>query len=400
MIRMGLELNKLTHKVDALGANAEKRLANINKRLPVVQATFTAASAEQESLRKKAESVIAKQIRWAGAIPTDEPIRASFEKPEHPDRANIIAADGSQIPLDRHAIAQYYVINIGSIVFRHGLPDAPSVFTSPEVFFEDEDIYFEDNTLTTEMINAKRDLRELGELARLAQIESAAAPTVTFVDNSLLLYIVLRESNQSFSDRIIKEYLEHLTAIQQSGAAVAGVVDRPGSANIVRLLHLSTLEMDEIVPDNLRRVSDPFLHFRDETLFEFLKPGERSALFVLASPANKTYYEPFGHRVYFFFLNAGGRGTGNILRVEIPEWVAKDKMKLDLVHASIVEQSKMTNGYPYVFIRADEIAVVSSNEREQFQQMVMGSLIKRGFSPSVSQKQFGKELTRTGKRWR
>ena len=81
MIRMGLELNKLTHKVDALGANAEKRLADLNKRLPVVQATFTAASAEQESLRKKAESVIAKQIRWAGAIPTDEPIRARLKNP-------------------------------------------------------------------------------------------------------------------------------------------------------------------------------------------------------------------------------------------------------------------------------------------------------------------------------
>lgn len=399
MIHMGLELNKLTHKVDSLGANAEKRLADLTKRLPVVQATFTAASSEQDKIRQKAEAVIAKQIRWAGAIPTDEPIDAAFPLPAHPSRVNIIAADGSQIYPDRHALALYYVINIGSIVFRHGLPEAPSVFTSPEVFFEDEDIYFEENTLTTEMINAKRDLRELGELARLAGIESAAAPTVTFVDNSLLLYIVLREANQSFSDGIIKEYLEHLTTIQKSGAAVAGVVDRPGSANIIRLLHLSTLEMNEIVPDNLRHVSAPFLHFHDETLFEFLKPGERSALFVLASPANKTYYEPFGHRIYFFFLNAGGRGAGNILRVEIPEWVAKDKTKLDLVHASIVEQSKMT-GYPYVFIRADEIAVVSSNERGQFEQMVLGSLIKRGFAPSVSQKQFGKELTRTGKRWR
>ena len=133
-------------------------------------------------------------------------------------------------------------------------------------------------------------------------------------------------------------------------------------------------------------------------LFDFLQPGERSALFVNASPANLDHYKPRGHTIYLFYLNAGRPGKDALLRVEVPEWVAQDPAQLDLVHAAIVEQCKVSDGFPYVLMRAHELAVVTMGERREFDQMVTGALIRRGLSPTISQKAQGKAWTGAGKR--
>ncbi len=58
-------------------------------------------------------------------------------------------------------------------------------------------------------------------------------------------------------------------------------------------------------------------------------------------------------------------------------------------------QSKVTDGFPYVLMRAHELAVVTMAERREFGQMVVGGLLRRGLSPSVSQKAQGKAWTGT-----
>ncbi|MEK7787779.1 MAG: DNA double-strand break repair nuclease NurA, partial [Chloroflexota bacterium] len=395
---MALELNKLTSSVDALGANAAKRLADLNERfLPAAEEMLKMIRADDDDLQKKIKA--ARKHRWAGAIPTDEPVDAVFATPPHPTRANIIAADGSQIYPDRHGIALYFLINIGSIVFRHGLDEAPGTSSTPQVFYEDDEMYYaeESSPINGEMVNAMRDVRELGELARLAETEAQTAPTVTLLDNGLLMFISLREQNRKFSEEITKTYLSHLDTLRASGAAPAGVVDRPRAANVVRLLNLAKMELKEIGPDTLRGVG-PFRGVTDAMVFGFLRPGERSAVFVNASPDNDLYYVPGGHTIYFFYLNAGRPGKDALLRIEIPQWIATDKTKLDLVHAAIVEQCRVSDGFPYVLMRAHELAVVTVNERREFEQMVIGSLIRRGLTPGISQKAQGKQWTGSGKK--
>jgi hypothetical protein len=393
---MALELNKLTQSVNALGENAARRLEELNERLPAAEALLRTISGKDDELRKKIET--ARRFRWAGAIPSGEAVGASFPPPPHPARANILAADGSQIYPDRHGVAMYYLINVGSIVFRHGLPEAPQCHSQPEVFYEDADLYEEDGGLIPGvMIDAERDIRELGELARLAGSEGAAAPTLALVDNGLLLYISLQTPNERLIDEVIRVYLSHLDSLKQSGAAVAGVVDRPRAQSVVRLLHLATLTPDEVGEERLRDLG-PFRHVNDGLLFSFLKPGQRSALFVNASPANLDRYQPRGHTIYFFYLNAGRPGKDSLLRVEVPEWVAQDRALLDLVHAALLEQCRVSDGFPYVLMRAHELAVVTVAERREFDQMVIGSLIRRGLSPGLSQKAQGKQWTGSGRR--
>ncbi len=247
------------------------------------------------------------------------------------------------------------------------------------------------------MIDAKRDLSELGERARLAKAEALAAPTLALLDNGLLLYIALQVQNQRLVDDFLRDYLSQLDALKASGAAVAGVVDRPRAASLVRLLRLSLLKPEEINEAELRRMGS-FEHITDALLLSFLRPGERSALFVNASPANQDRYQPCGHTIYFFYLNAGRPGKEALLRVEVPEWVARDPAKLSLAHAAIVEQCRVSSGFPYVLMRAHELAVVTASERRDFDQMVAGALIRQGLKPSISQKAQGKAWTGAARR--
>jgi hypothetical protein len=393
---MALELNKLTQQVNDLSADAAQRLIDLNERMPAARAVLNSLGVADEALQRKVQTAL--KHRWAGAIPTDEPVKASFALPPHPARVNVIAADGSQIYPDRHGVALYYLINVGSIVFRHGLSQAPSTFSQPEVFYEDAELYEEDGgQIPSARIDAERDIRELDELARSAELEHDSAPTVALLDNGLLLYFSLLTQDRKLIDEVMGTYLARLDRLKKSGATVAGVVDRPRAASVIRLLRLSTLEVEEIVEDQLRHLG-AFQHLTDAMLFDFLKPGERSAVFVHASPANQIYYRPRSHTIYFFYLNAGRPGKDSLLRVEVPEWVVQDKARLDLVHTAIVEQCRVSDGFPYVLMRAHELAVVTAAERREFDRMVMGGLMRRGLSPSVSQKAQGKAWTGAGRR--
>src|SRR5437660_321953 len=188
---MALELNKLTKDVNALGQNLAEKLAELAEQLPLAQAALNGIGVADEALRRKVEA--ARRLRWAGAIPTAEAVNEAFPLPAVPARYNVIAADGSQVYPDRHGVALYYLINIGSIVFRCGLPQAPSTSSRPEVFYQDEDLYEDEGGQKPKVkIDAERDRGELAELADLARADAAQAPTVALLDNGLLLDISLQ----------------------------------------------------------------------------------------------------------------------------------------------------------------------------------------------------------------
>ena len=393
---MALELNKLTKDVKALGENLAERLAELAEQLPAAQAALDAIGVADDTLRRKVEA--ARQHRWAGAIPTAEAVNEAFPLPAVPARYNVIAADGSQVYPDRHGVALYYLINIGSIVFRCGVPQAPDTSSRPKVYYEDDDLYEDEGGQKPKIkIDAERDWGELAELADLAGTEAAQAPTVALLDNGLLLYIYLLSDDQPLIRQLMNRYIDQLDRLAASGAAVAGVVDRPRAASVVRLLHLNGLAPQQITDEALRRLG-AWERLTDGALFEFLQPGERSALFMHASPANEIYYAPRGHNLYFFYVNAGRTGKSSLLRVEVPEWVAQDAAKLDLVHLALVEQSRVSDGFPYVLMRAHELAVVTLSERRSFDEMVMGALIRQKLRPGISQKAQGKAWTGAGRR--
>jgi hypothetical protein len=63
-----------------------------------------------------------------------------------------------------------------------------------------------------------------------------------------------------------------------------------------------------------------------------------------------------------------------------------------LLHAAIVEQCKVSPGYPYVLARAHEIAVVTNAERAEFDEMIATQLTRQGLEAQPSEKARQKAL--------
>ena len=108
---------------------------------------------------------------------------------------------------------------------------------------------------------------------------------------------------------------------------------------------------------------------RDRELFTaLLAPGERSALFISPSKIQKRYGK---NLVHFFYLIL----DEEIARSEIPQWVAQDEKRLNLVHTLVLDQCRRGQGYPVALGEAHEKAVITGADRDNFWQMVESSLI-------------------------
>jgi hypothetical protein len=334
-----------------------------------------------------------RNLHWRGAYPAgDELLQARIPCPPLPQRLNIIANDGSQVPIDRHAAALFYAINIGYIVYPHGTDRAPDVETIPSLHYREDEIFDRlGRLIPNALINAKRTVREIQNLANLATAYAKMEPPVVILSDGPLLWVqpgnTPQERRQNFTP-----YLEALDRLQKSGAALVGYVDRPGGNGVTSLLHLSTLGPDEIDEKNLGR--NDLVRLTDAQFFaDLLGPGERSALFIRQSPINRDYADA-GHEIYHCYLNVSAHPDRPIIiRLEMPIWVAQDPGRRNLVHAVVWQQSQIMGGYPYVLARAHELALISNDERQDLEEMVSGALRRRGLDPRTSEKAWQKALT-------
>jgi len=241
----------------------------------------------------------------------------------------------------------------------------------------------------------QRDLAELEILVdRVQQLGPQSEPVIALMDGQLPLRVIdlPYDQQQDWQDK----YVGLLDSLHQSQALPGAYIDRPRSTFVLALLHLAALEISSITEENLRR--SPFRHLTDLNLFDFLEPGQRSAVFtVRAKGLDK--YDYAGHTVHFFYLNVSRIPARPYLaRVEIPAWIAADGSALNTLHAAIIRQALITGGYPYVLARADELAVISNEEREAVEMMLALEMRRSGLIPEISSKQRHKNAFRSSRR--
>jgi len=391
-----LELSRLTGQMQAMGKEAAAR-QRLHTELVALARQWLDRHAEQaHQLRQPAQHIHA-------AIPTDEPIDISHPPPAPPERFTVIAADGSQIQPDRHGAALYYLVNVGSLVYRHGSGDTPEARSEPTLGYAETDVYENGMLVTGNLLDVRRDLAEIAHLADLCTAERVPPPSdgesnpiVALVDGTLLLW-VLEERSREWQQTKVMAYLDQLIRIRESGASIAAFTSRPRRTEVTRLLHLANVGGEK---DRALEEPNPLERLPDRALFRAtLPPGARSALFVSPSPVNETYYRPSGHTVHFFYLNLAKKEEDPVIaRIELPAWVAQDAEQVTLVHGAILAQSCITGDYPYALARADELAFISGPERDTLEQMVSTALLRAGVVPTLSPKAFYKTLTRSGRR--
>lgn len=392
---MSLDFTALLPELEDMGEHIARQRDARERLLPVAQRTLQrAASIDPDLMHAK---ILAAGDRWPGALPGPESIADHFAPSTLPASYSVIGADGSQVYPDRHAEALFYLVNIGGIRVTYGSDAPPSVFSRPTLAFTPEQLHLQgggqvDNTI----VNARRDVAEMSELARLASAKGEA-PTLALLDNGLLLWLLLQLGGQTYgeAETLLGEYLSQLDHLRESGAALAGYVDRPSSGNVLALLHLSQLPVDRIDEAHLR--DNPFRALADRDLFGWLPIGHRSARFVNASPVNQQF-KAAGHQIEFFYLNVGA--VGGIVRVEVPAWAAERPDLLAIIHAGILAQGKSTSGFPYVLARAHELAVVTQPERDTLLQILNRELLRQGIRPRPSTKSVTKRWIGSKRRHR
>jgi hypothetical protein len=403
---MGLEFNKIIDKVQKMGWWLSRRDPNLEDRLEEAIELFE-ASTDLEMIHRRINLVRQSSISgYRGAAPPDAPydeiLPTRVTRPALPPLATVIASDGSQIYPDRHTYPKYYLLNIGLFTYYHGIDRRPDQFTLPQLYYTGKALRDSRKRLINRRtVDARRSVREVEELSKIAwQLREEEGALITFVDNRLLFFV---GNDVTGGDKIMYSYQKSLVRLHRAGAILGGYVDSPqDSRQVIRLLHLLSLEESAIQHAPMRSLGK-FESLTDIMLFrKVLKPGERSAILTPNSPTNLEYKLKFGddYEIAFFFVNVARDIRPHIARVDMPMWVARDKAKVDALHAAVVQQCAIQGNkpYPYALTRADELAYVSGKDREKLEELIRIEMRKHHATASITPKLSSKFIARGFKR--
>jgi hypothetical protein len=183
--------------------------------------------------------------------------------------------------------------------------------------------------------------RTLLELKVALKVVDAYPDHTILMDYPLLPWI--SNTDPSYKKHI-QQYVKMIDNLK--GRRIAGIVSAPKSHLLTSLIALS---------DKLDGGQSQILQVSDTALVcAGLRTGERSAIFKYAGSRN-VVFQPQGIEICFFFILIRDR---DVVRVEIPDWIAHDPACVDLIHASILKDSEAL-GYSYALAMAHQEVVIS-----------------------------------------
>ncbi len=383
---MAIDFQQVYQKIREIGATAQQRKKTLEERRAHARFLLNLNSDNLDGLRRKLELVKEADPAIRCAAPLNEPLDFHAPPPESPLNAVLIAADGSQIFPSRHKPILYYLINIGVIVMEMGTGKSPEIFVDTDLHYDDDN---EIATPTESQIALRRDLAERKKMLEIC--ENYTGDIITITDGQLELWGAADNENLREFEKSIIDYLDTLRAFREKEIITAGYVDKPVANWLVRLLEITEISENEL--KNLRQFF-PLRGVTDLWIFsQILGKHERSAVFAFQAKTAEKYKNDLS--LHFFYLNIGDAKHPVIARVDIPRWVAQNETKLNLLHLSLIEQSRIMGNkpFPYLLHRAHEVAVVSFKEQDHVDQMLMLEIRRHdGDVSEISGKQSAKDL--------
>ena len=269
---------------------------------------------------------------------------------------SIVAADGSQVYPDRHTGTLCSMINIGTVIADYNQPKSSIQLNSkPYVHLFEEKDWFE----AIDIVNCRRQELEFKHALTQALTIERNERLVLF-DGSLIFWH-LENMDKKLHDTYITRYLALLDHYHKKNVLIAGYISMPKSKELVNLVRMQLSDFEPTTNDNHTLVD----HMLDTHVAQsYLKPFERTILFANHSPIVKLY--PDHLKPYFFYLHI----DSEIVRIEIPQWIAHDAKAVDFIVEAICDQSKKGFGYPVVLSEAHEQAVVKGPDRDFFYQII------------------------------
>lgn len=275
----------------------------------------------------------------------------------------VIGVDGSQIFPDRHQGSSCFLINVGTVFLRYGLHASAQLTSQPYVFSGSEQQADRLLTFTSmqETISLQRHTLELRHgLAALQQHKAQEIPQILLFDGSLLFWH-LAHKPEDVQCYYAGQYTAIFEELYQEQALVAGYISLPHSKELVNLLKFSLSGCDPLVYKELTMLD---LLLDKHIIAMYLEQGQRTGIFKSNAVVASLY--PDHMRPYFFYI----RGAQEVVRVEVPAWIARCAEKVALVASLIVDQMDKGHGYPVSLAEAHEQAVVKGVDRDFFYHLI------------------------------
>jgi len=396
---MTLDITRVYGQIEAMSGEMRSQRAGYTQRLAKSVDVLKSAASAQDALKRKIES---SRTSWLLAGLKED---IGSHKPPAPLPADfcVVGSDGSHIDVDRHHSERLFLLNMGVIYLQYGSnPDAEFI-SSPTLYFgpEMQNIRSADGKQTPIeglLLGIKREVEECRSLADMVCSTPSELPVLGLMDGSLIMWSLEGHNydkyviEQLLDEGMLKQFdrFHELNNTKQS--ALASYISFPRSADVSNVLRLHICPYDPVDCDRHchgkleGRPCDEIAGVIDRALFsEVLKHRERSAVFFSRSSINNRYGI---HCVCFFYI----RLEDEVVRVEVPQWVADNDALLDLTHAVILDQCDKGFGYPVCLSEAHEQAVVTGADREQFWDLVDRVLQSDNLSSQRSLKQRSKKV--------
>ena len=377
---MPLNYLQLQPQIEQYSQRAVLNRQDLDSKLKTALEFLRACGRQHAELRSALNDKITNRQRGDRcALLANEPADSAFDTSDPGSAYVLITSDGSQIIPSPHDALPVALVNTSRLCFQPGSGLAPQVDVFTQ-FLTDANGQIEMGEVSEDLVSLKRDVEEMRVLAEWQN--DSGLPVIALGDGPLELFHQPR-SEADFA-RSFDMYQAALLVLQGKAAIAAGYTDRPRASLVAKMLEAMNEENQQINLDGLE----------DLALFsEVLKPGQRSAIFVLWSSSSQKYKGDLA--LHFFYLNTGSGKFPWIARVEIPAWVAADPGQVNLLQGALLEQCRLmgTRPYPYLLHRAHEEAVVHFDEKEQLVARLAVELQRRGMGLSAqSNKLSAKEL--------
>ena len=328
------------------------------------------------------ENVTYKETLSLFGTPIEIPGRAIKVEKEISDYT-AIAADGSEVPINEDFFFPYYIINIGFIALKYGKNHFFFADSNAKIYFEENELYEKvgDKSFLVrgELLSSKMLLEESKKLEELLKdFYTVEVPVLALFDGTLIQWEI-KETSETYKNNFVKNFQRMILKALQLKAPLAGYISGTRSRDVMEMIRIFLEMKGEDFDKQLLSI------IKDADIFKIiLRKGERSAMFRSNAPILNLYKAP----IYFFFLNVGSE----VVRIEIPEFIAFDNDLLEITCALILSQSKKGGGYPVALKEAHEQAVIKSSERVFIEELFIDFLRKKGIIFNQNYKFLSKKI--------
>ena len=308
---------------------------------------------------------------------------------------SVIAVDGSQVYPDRHISgAGCFLVNTGGVHFSYGSTEStaklfsqPSLFLPYELMKEMEDLSF-----TRDIVDLKREELELFVAAQKAEEAKNNGEKVICLFDGTIIFWPLEGVAEELKEFFLERYLSSLESLYQNKIVCGGYISMSKSRELVNLIKLNLCRFDIAKCIECHRDHDEFPCKQVDRILDthvakfFITPFHRTIVFYSTSKIVKLYPEHL--KPAFVYLDVGSE----IVRIEMPKWVAEDEKALDFLCAVAIDQARKGQGYPVCLAEAHEQAVVKGVDREFFYHLIQKVGIENNRSITMSRKSLKKRI--------